>query len=188
MKLTIIIFLTAFTCSCNTGKTKENNKYEYKPKTIKRIYTRMSGHEIQGYTHYLTITPFEESADNFFVDYADRYRDTCKTDLPIWSITFCNSFDFKPYYDSRDDKPLREHSIVTIGYQEETLYKKFPDIGSVTFYNEGKPVYVQTITLDRMKNAGYYDSTGAYKRDWIKKFDSTFGTHFMDTINNKNYR
>ena len=148
----------------------------------------MSGHEIQGYTHYLTITPFEESADNFFVDYADRYRDTCKTDLPIWSITFCNSFDFKPYYDSRDDKPLREHSIVTIGYQEETLYKKFPDIGSVTFYNEGKPVYVQTITLDRMKNAGYYDSTGAYKRDWIKKFDSTFGTHFMDTINNKNYR
>jgi hypothetical protein len=172
--------------SCNPESVKENKKYEYRPKSIQRIYTGTTGHEIQGYTHYLTIEPFDENGDNFFVDYADKYRDTCRTDLPIWGITFCKSFDFKPYYDSRDDEILRRHSIVSIDYSEETLHKKYPDISSVTFYNDGKPIYVQIMTLDRMKNAGYYDSAGAYKRDWIKAFDSTFKTHFSDT--GKNYR
>lgn len=141
----------------------------------------MNGHEIKGYTHYLTIENYDENSDNFLVDYADKYRDTCKTDLPIWSVTFCEPFNFEPRFDSEDFVQLRQHSIITIGYQEETLHKKFPDIGSVTFYKNGKPIYIQTMTLERMKNSGYYDTNGAYNREWIKEFDRKFKTKFADT-------
>lgn len=141
----------------------------------------MGGHEIKGYSHYLTIDNYEEESDNFLVDYADKYRDTCTTDLPIWSVTFCEPFNFKPHDVSEDFELLRQHSIVTIGYQEETLHKEIPDVGSVTFYKNGKPIYIQIMTLKRMKNSGYYDTNGAYNREWIKEFDRKFETKFADT-------
>jgi hypothetical protein len=181
MKVITILFLGVIIYSCNNKSRTEGKPFEYKPRLIKRIYSRMAAHEIEGYTHYLTIENYEDGFSNFFVDHADAYRDTCKTDLPIWNVRFCEPFDFIPHYDSRDDEPLRKHSIVDISYQEQTLHKKFPEIGSVTFFRNGTPIYIQTMTLERMKNAGYYDSNGGYKREWIKEFDKKFNTHFSDT-------
>jgi hypothetical protein len=181
----LFLFLSAITiCSCDNSEDKKADNYAYASQKIKRIFTSAMKHEILGYVHYVTIENYDEgdnSFSNFFMDYADKYIDTCKTDLPVWDITFCKPFDFKPHYDSRDDKPLREHSIVSIGYSEETLYKKYPDISLITFYNNGKLTYVQTMTLERMKNAGYYDTNGAYKREWLKEFDKKFKTNYSDT-------
>lgn len=185
--LTILIF-----CTCNNPKTIDKplkiDSSQTNLQRVNRIHIIMGGHEIEGYTHYLTIANYDDNADNFLVDIADKYRDTCTYYLPVWNITFCRPFDFKPHFDSRDDEPLRKHCIVTIGYNEETLHKKYPEISSITFYNNGKTTYVQTMTLDRMKNAGFYDSNGAYKRDWIKQFDAKFKTHFSDTANHQNSR
>jgi hypothetical protein len=182
MKLSILLIAPIFLFSCKKRESKEHRKYEFSPKIIKRIHTIMTSHEIEGYTHYLTMENYDEGSNNFFVEYADKYRDTCKTDLPIWSITFCTPFNFEPHYDLRDDEPLRVHSIMTIGYQEETLHKEYPNIESVTFYKEGKSIYVQTMTLERMRNGGYYDSIGRYDHKWIKEFDQKFKTQFSDSI------
>jgi hypothetical protein len=172
----ITVLITLISCSIKNDENKTNSDYVYKPKILKRIYTETMGHEIQGFEHYVTIVNYEKFTDNFIVKYADEYRDTCKTDLPIWNIIFCEPFDFKPFYDSRDGEPLRNHSLISIGYSEETLHHDFPEIESVTFWENGKANYVQIMTLERQKRAGYYDSSGAYNRDWIKEFDKKFKT------------
>lgn len=116
------------------------------------------------------------------MEYADKYFNTCKTDVPIWEITFCNPFDFKPDGDARDNNTLNKYAIVSIGYGRETLHKKYPDISSITFWNNGKPIYIQTLTLDRAKDKGYYDSSGKYKADFIKETDKKYHTHFYEAI------
>src|SRR5215831_1923261 len=170
-----VLIIIGIGCKSNTETAQEDRlTTKNKPTTIKRIYVGAGGHEVEEYYHYLIIDPYVEDMDNFFMEFADRYRDTCKTGLPIGDIIFCKPFEFKEHEPSIDDEVLKKHSIVSISYTEETLTRRYPDISSITFYENGHPIYVQTMTLDRMKNAGYFDSTGAYKRAWIKEFDSTF--------------
>lgn len=145
----------------------------------------MMGHEIKGYTHYVMVENYnEDDFDNFLVSYADKYRQTCTVDLPIWAITFCRPFDFDENDEENWGESIRENAIVDISYTEETLHKDYPDIGSITFYANGKSTFIQIMTSERAKNAGYYDSSGRYKREWIKEFNKKFTKNSRDTITN----
>jgi len=182
LPLVLLVLLVVTMSSCN--RPDNTTVQGFKPKILKTIHTLWQAHEVGGYTHYVTMEGYDENEyDNFFVSYADKYRDTCRTSLPIWGITFCKPFKFIPHDDSQDDGPLRKHSIITIAYTEETLHKEYPSIESITFYKEnGQPVYVHVNPINRKERDGrYYDSTGAYNREWIKDFDKKFKTHWSDS-------
>jgi hypothetical protein len=188
-KVFILIFIVIFAVSCNNDRG--NSKQEHTPLTFKRIDVTGLSHgqhsdkvnfEISGYEHYIAVENFDEDNwDNFWVDYADKYIDTCTTNLPIWAVTFCRPFDYQPHGDSRDLDPLQEHAIVSISYGYETLHKKYPDIVGVEVYNNGKATYIQTQTLNRAKDKGYYDSSGNLKTEFIKEMDEKFHTNFFQT-------
>jgi hypothetical protein len=184
----IFIIVLFFLIGC---KAKDQNlATDYKTKSLKLVYTDGSGiggpsdsgqYEISGYNHYLFIENYDDNAfDNFLIDYADKYIDTCKTNVPIWSIIFCKPFNFEPTDDSW--RVLLNHAIVRIGYGVETLHKKYPEISSITFYNNGKGTYIQTLTHNRARDKGYYDSAGRYKSDFIKEIDKKYRTSFQDAI------
>ena len=178
-KTFFLLFAILINYSCNRDNI--NSKNDYKPLVLKKIdVTKLGeGHnsnndnfQISGYEHYLTVENYNDEAwDNFLVDYADKYIDTCRTDLPIWAVTFCRPFNYEPYGDSRDLDVLEKHAIITIGYGKETLLKKYPDISFVEFWNNGKSTYIQTLTLNRMKDKGYVDSLDNYKTDIIKEME-----------------
>jgi hypothetical protein len=188
-KALILLTVIIFYFGCHDNKTKSN--LAIKPLKLHRIFvdkievgpnSNSDSFKIFGFKHYVSVDNYNEDDWNYFiVDCADKYIDTCSINLPIWSITFCKPFNFAPADSSTSLKTLQKHAFVTIGYGYETLHKKFPDISYVQFWNDGKPIHIQTLTVDRAKDKGYYDSAGQYKTDFIKELDKKYHTHFYDS-------
>ncbi|NQZ79230.1 MAG: hypothetical protein HRT61_24390 [Ekhidna sp.] len=93
-----------------------------------------------GFAHTLMLSEYINGCfDQYdFIYISDKYLDSVSKYLPVAEITFVKPFDFQPYYDSEDDEPLTDNSIVSIWYTEETRMNKVPEIGHVTIYENGK--------------------------------------------------
>jgi hypothetical protein len=156
----LLIFALLGACSNKSSPDSEvlvdTTSFEYKPLKLKRIYTELRGQNgMSGYEHFVTAENYKAEGDNFLVSYADKYIDTCNSQLPIVGITFCKPFEFTPNYDSQDLEPLFSHALVSIGYPLDSVQRKFPEIESVTFYKDSKRIYIQLNTLERRNRKRY---------------------------------
>ncbi len=171
LKTIVFIFLIATIYSCQDKKVSINTK----PLGLTRVHVSASGYTAtvdgvttgrHGFDHYVFVEGYDDQAwDNPLVESGDKYIDTCKTDLPIWSITFCKPFDFIDYGDSRADDELQDHAIMDITYGLKTSQKKYRDIESITFWYDGKARNVWLLTAGREQEEKRLDSIENYKKD-----------------------
>jgi hypothetical protein len=153
-KVIIIFFLIVLSCiSC---KSDETNCTEAK---IKSVYFDYNCHnDTCGYIHTVMLDIYSDECftEYDFIHLADKYLDTISNKLPVNGITFVKPFNFQPVYDSRDAGPIRENSIVSIFYTEETMRNKIPEISSVSFWANGTNKgleYIQVPSRQRRINS-----------------------------------
>lgn len=127
--------------------------------------------------HYLILKEYsEEDASSWsnFVQFADNYRDTVQTTLPLSSITIV-----KPYkkhvtsdlYGGEGWLELREHCLLTINYSKQTMHDKLADISSLDIWQNGEPFNIDLMTDKRIKKLdGYFDSSGEFSEKWSDRY------------------
>jgi len=190
MKLRPIIdsrWLICFCCVCFGCKDSPRKPYSSqgrpeRPLVLRRLRTiggaesSQSGrysYYVADFFHYVAIENKEECGTCLpSVDDADHYRDTCTTDLPVASITFCTPFPFHPR-DSRDIEALNAHALLTVNYARLTLAEDRPEISSVVYYVDGNPRTVKLRSPSVPK--GERDSLLA---DLMRKIDAKYHTNY----------
>lgn len=155
-KRKISIFLFIFLGSCGSNDLRCDD-----PK-MKRIYTEEFGsYDKVSYTHTVMLDRYDEDCfnDYDFIYMADRYLDTVTIDLPVGAITVVKPFDFTPYYDGRDNEPIKSHSIVDIFYADETMAKKIPEISAIGIWIGGERKDLDELHVSsRQDRMNYYHS------------------------------
>ncbi len=163
-KLSLLLFFLV-TNACNIKSEKKC----IEPR-IKQVYFEQVGMtsdvgkvhtSYSGYVHTLMLDEYHEECFNEynFIYIADKYLDSVKTNLPVEAITFVKPFNFKPAYDSGDSDPIKEHSIVEIWYNEETMNNKVPEIESVSIWVNGTRKELNNMHhSSRQQEMKYYNS------------------------------
>jgi hypothetical protein len=125
--------------------------------------------------HYLILKEYnEEDASRWsdFVQFADNYRDTVQTTLPLSSITICRPYKITTNLaggEGRDE--FNDHLLLTINYSHQTMHAKLADIEGLTIWQKGQPYSVNLLTNQRKKKlGGYFDSTGEYSEKWWDRY------------------
>ena len=124
-------------------------------------------------SHFIILKRYNDFGSgmiNNFIGFADSYRDTVKSKLPIRTITICKPFTFYPSGDSRDKGPLDENSLLTIHYSKQTMHKPLADIKAIETWIDGKYFYVDLLPESRLLgNRNYYDSAGK-SVNWMNRY------------------
>jgi hypothetical protein len=125
--------------------------------------------------HYLILKAYnEEDARSWsdFVQFADNYRDTVQTTLPLSSITLCKPYTITTNLSGGEGwQEFRAHFLLTIDYSYQTMHEKLADIEALTFWQNGKPHSVGLLTEQRKKKLnGYFDSNGKYSEKWWDRY------------------
>jgi len=101
---------------------------------VKRVYSvRVQNLDQVGYDHYVMLKPYNQGMPFDFIKKAGFYLDTCKSETPIWTITFCTSFVFDPTDVSQDIRKLEKHRILTISYDWKIKTDSLRRIRSISF-------------------------------------------------------
>lgn len=137
----VLIFLSLL-LSCNTKEDRETKCNT----DIKRFYAISgTGENGTSYMHDLVVFNYdEESFDDYrFVEFAYKYIDTVVTDTPVGSIMF-----YKPTNEvknaPKNSKGLfngvesKSAYIFSIGFDDKTVRDSFPQIRSLTFWQNGE--------------------------------------------------
>lgn len=178
----IFFCCVCFGCKDSQRQTYNSQRHLECPPVLRRIRTiegtesSQSGrysYYVAEFFHYVAIENMDEY-DTWLpsVDDADHYRDTCTTDLPVSSVTFCTPFPFQPH-DSRDIVKLNAHALLTVNYARLTLADDRPKISSIVYYVDGNPRSVNLRSSPAPK--GERDSLLA---DLMRKIDAKYHTNY----------
>lgn len=178
MKLLYFTCVFSLLLSCgDTPKIKSSAPIKLQ---IDRVYVNTSGmgegnKHVDKADHYLILKEYnEEYGGNWdeFIDFADTYRDTVKTTLPLGSITIVKPYDIRANYPQGQGwQEFSEHFLVSIAYSKQTMHEKLADISSLVIWQRGEPFRINLLTKRRMKKiGGYFDSSGKYSDKWWDRY------------------
>jgi hypothetical protein len=162
------LFLLIFIPGCSNSKNDNSSTIDTTPlpncpePKLKQIYFDQGCNGDKcGYFHTVMLQEYNEACFNNynFVFIADKYLDSVKSKLPVKAIYFVKPFDFQPTYDSADFEPLNAHSIVGIGYTDNTMHQKVPQIERISIWTNGERKTLEYLEIaERSSRMKYYNS------------------------------
>jgi len=155
-RIIVFILVVWLFCRCS-GKDNQGSMeidttpiYMCEEPGVTRIYVEQGCNlDKCSYVHTLMLNSYSDSCFNEinFVGIADRYLDSVRQQLPISEIVFVRPFDFRPTYDSGDNDPLNDNSIVEISYLQDTIKKELPIVDGVSFWVNGDKKTIDNMDL-----------------------------------------
>jgi len=161
MKILVYILATLIFWSCDNYDVPNCNELTIKQRHFEPLGIKRPGDSsmFYSYVHYLMLNDYDDKCfDQYdFVYAADKYLDTVKTNNPVEVIAFSKPFDFRPAGDLTDGDKFVQNGIVEIAYDIDSVFKKLPEIRSVSFLHDGKRYKVNELPVSlRQRRINYY--------------------------------
>lgn len=173
----VCVLISLFSCK-DVSKKEQNNPIDLQ---IDQVYKTGGGmgqgndKHVDMADHYLILKEYSEddvSSWDDFIEFADKYRDTVQTTLPLKSITIVKPYKITTNLSGgKGWQEFREHCLLTVNYSYQTMHEKLADIESLIFYQNGEARKVDLLTDQRKKKlTGYFDSNGNYSEKWWDRY------------------
>jgi len=158
MTKVFVFILTICLCACS-GKTKYSSTeidttpiYACEEPGIARIYVeQVCNLDKCSYVHTLMLKSYSDRCFNEIdlIGIADNYLDSVSQQRPVSGILFVRSFDFQPTFDSGDNEPLSQNSLVEISYSQDTVKRELPIVDRISFWVNGDKKTINNLDLSQ---------------------------------------